>query len=319
MYGIHLEPDIQPELHLREQPAMKLSPKTAARTPKPAWLRRPLPKGPAYESVRKLIRDGQLHTVCQEAKCPNQFECFSQHTATFLIMGGICTRNCRFCNVQGGTPRPLDPQEPLRVAQAAQTLKLRYVVVTSVTRDDLADGGAAHFAATIAALRQRIEKVQVEVLVPDFRGELSALATVLEAGPHVLNHNLETVARLYPRVRPGADYQRSLDLLAAASRHSAEIPAKSGLMLGLGEQEAEICHTLADLRSHGVRLLTLGQYLQPSTDHLPVERYLPPEEFHRWRRIALEMGFSDVAADPFVRSSYRAKELYRRMDQNPLE
>ena len=282
-------------------------------TPKPAWLRRPLPKGPAYQAVRKLIRDGQLHTVCQEAKCPNQFECFSHHTATFLIMGGTCTRNCRFCNVQGGAPEPLDPGEPLRVAQAAETLKLKFVVVTSVTRDDLADGGAGHFAATISALRQRIAEVQVEVLVPDFKGDLGALHIVLDAKPDVLNHNLETVARLYPRVRPGADYQRSLELLAAVGRHGAGIPAKSGLMLGLGETGEEVRRSLEDLRRHNVELLTLGQYLQPSADHLPVERYLPPEEFHRWREIALELGFSDVAADPFVRSSYRAKELYRHM------
>jgi len=292
---------------------MKITPKTDIRIRKPAWLRRPLPKGPAYEEVRKLIRGGQLHTVCQEAKCPNQFECFSHHTATFLIMGGTCTRNCRFCNIKGGSPPALDPGEPLRVARAAEALKLRFVVVTSVTRDDLKDGGAGHFARTIHAIHDRIAEVKVEVLVPDFLGDRAALNTVLDAGPDVLNHNVETVARLYPRVRPEADYQRSLDLLAKVGAHDGGIPAKSGLMLGLGEKDDEIQRTLEDLFSHGVRLLTLGQYLQPSAGHLPVERFVPPEEFAAWRETALDLGFSEVAAGPFVRSSYHAKELYSQL------
>jgi lipoic acid synthetase len=225
-------------------------------------------------------------------------------------MGGTCTRNCRFCNVKGGRPEPLDPEEPLRVAQAAETLGLKFVVVTSVTRDDLPDGGAGHFAATIAALRERIEGVRVEVLVPDFQGDISALHRVLDARPDVLNHNLETVARLYPQVRPGADYLRSLNLLAAVELYMPKIPAKSGLMLGLGEADAEIRSTLEDLKRHGVRLLTLGQYLQPGPDHLPVERFVPPGEFDSWREAALDIGFGDVASGPFVRSSYHAEELY---------
>jgi len=283
---------------------------TSIRTGKPAWLRRKLPSGPAYERIRSMIDKGRLHTVCQEANCPNQFECFSAHTATFLIMGGTCTRNCRFCNIDGGLPGPLDPDEPRRVAQAAADMKLRYVVVTSVTRDDLPDGGSAHFAATIRALREKIADVQVEVLIPDFQGDREALETVMAARPDVLNHNMETVARLYPTVRPEADYRRSLELLARVPQIDPAIPAKSGIMLGLGESGDEVRQTIADIHETGCRMLTIGQYLQPTAKHLPVIEFVPPEAFDRWRRVALEIGFDKVASGPFVRSSYHAGEMY---------
>ena len=283
---------------------------------KPRWLRQRLPSRPAYEQVRQLIRRGQLHTVCQEAQCPNQFECFSRRTATFLILGSTCTRNCRFCSVATGPCEPPDPREPQRVAEAAQQMNLRYVVVTSVTRDDLADGGARFFAATIRALRDKIEAVRVEVLIPDFKGDEDALDTVLAAAPDVLNHNIETVARLYPRVRPQAEYRRSLELIRRVSAHRPAILAKSGVMLGLGESDPEIRQTLQDLRRSGCRLLTLGQYLQPSRRHLPVARFVPPQEFEHWRQVALDMGFSQVASGPFVRSSYHAGEMYASIDKN---
>jgi lipoic acid synthetase len=279
---------------------------------KPPWLKRRLPTGAAYENVRSLIQNGRLHTVCQEAKCPNIWECFSEKTATFLILGDRCTRNCRFCAVAAGPSGPPDPGEPERVALAAETLGLRYAVITSVTRDDLADGGSEHFAETIRALKKRIPAALVEVLIPDFQGSKRALETVLSAGPDVLNHNLETVPRLYPEVRPEADYQRSLTLLDRVRASGREIPSKSGIMLGLGEQDTEIRQVLADLLSVGCTMLTLGQYLQPSRNHLPVARYVPPEEFDRWKERAKAMGFSEVASAPFVRSSYHAHRLYAK-------
>lgn len=286
-------------------------PKT--RSQKPSWLRRKLPSGPQYEQVRNLIRNGKLHTVCQEAACPNQFECFSSHTATFLIMGDRCTRNCRFCNISEGPQAPLDVEEPERVATAAAEMGLRYVVVTSVTRDDLPDGGAAHFAATITALHAKIEGVKVEVLIPDLMGDADALDTVIAARPEVLNHNVETVPRLYPSARPQADYRRSLTLLERVARHPAGIPPKSGLMLGLGETRAEVEATLADIHATGCRILTLGQYLQPTREHLPVARYVPPEAFDDMGAFARELGFSQVASGPFVRSSYHAREVFEEM------
>ena len=288
-----------------------MDPTRPIRTGKPPWLRRKLPSGSDYEQIRSMIDKGKLHTVCQEANCPNQFECFSARTATFLIMGATCTRNCRFCNIEGGRPAPLDPDEPRRVAQAAAGMNLRYVVVTSVTRDDLPDGGAAHFAATIHALRETIEAVQIEVLIPDFQGVRSSLATVMAARPDVLNHNMETVARLYNSVRPQADYRQSLELLARVTEIDPAIPAKSGIMLGLGETEAEVRQTIADVHATGCRMLTIGQYLQPTDRHLPVAEFITPEEFDRWRRFALEMGFAKVASGPFVRSSYHAGEMFR--------
>ena len=279
--------------------------------PKPAWLRLRLPSGPVYEQVRAMLANTGIHTVCQEAHCPNQWECFSSRTAAFLIMGPYCTRNCGFCAVDHGTPGPVDPEEPARVAEAAHSLGLRYAVVTSVTRDDLTDGGASCFAATIGAIRGKLPGTLVEVLVPDFRGDWQALGTVLAAGPDVINHNIETVARLYGTVRPGASYEQSLGLLAEAKRLAPSIPVKSGLMLGLGESRQEIRHTIKDLVDAGCSMLTLGQYLQPSTRHLPVVRYVPPEEFEDWREVAFESGFSQVASGPFVRSSYHAENLFK--------
>ena len=282
------------------------------RARKPVWLKRKLPTSPDYEKVRKLIGNSSLHTVCQEAKCPNQWECFSNRTATFMILGETCTRGCRFCNVHGGTPNPPDPAEPKRVAEAAKELNLSYVVVTSVTRDDLPDGGAAHFAETIVALKKAIEGVYVEVLIPDFQGNRDALKTVLEAGPDVLNHNIETVPSLYGTVRPEAIYQRSLEVFRNLKELAPEIPGKSGLMLGLGETDPEVELVLNDLVEAGVSILTLGQYLQPSKDHLPVAEYITPEAFDAWKEKGLALGFSDVASGPFVRSSYKAKELFEK-------
>jgi lipoic acid synthetase len=276
---------------------------------KPAWLRRRLPSGPAYENVRTLLKDSRLHTVCQEARCPNQWECFSARTATFLIMGHSCTRSCRFCAVDHGPVHPLDPLEPLRVAETARQLGLTYVVVTSVTRDDLSDGGAHHFAETIGAVRKLLPEAGIEVLIPDFQGNTDALKMVLDAKPDVLNHNMETVPRLYPLIRPEAVYLRSLLLIQQAGETGPHIQTKSGLMLGMGETPDEVRQTLKDLRYAGCQILTLGQYLQPSSDQLPVERFIPPVEFDTWKAEALAMGFSQVASGPFVRSSYHAKEL----------
>lgn len=276
---------------------------------KPPWLRRRLPSGPAYEEVKGLIRGASLHTVCEEAHCPNLWECFSNRTATFLILGDACTRNCRFCAVAHGTPGPPDPEEPSRVAEAAEKMGLRHVVVTSVTRDDLTDGGAAAFAETVKVLRERIPGVSVEILIPDFQGRAADLETVVDARPDVLNHNLETVERLYAEVRPEAGYRRSLELLARVRGEAPELPVKSGLMLGLGERPEEVRAALQDLLEAGCRMLTLGQYLQPSAAHLSVERFVPPEEFEAWRALALALGFEQVASGPFVRSSYRAGEL----------
>lgn len=277
---------------------------------KPPWLRRRLPTGPEYEEVRALLRDGDLHTVCQEAKCPNQWECFSCRTATFLIMGPRCTRCCRFCAVEHGPSGPPDPNEPSRVAEAALRLGLRYVVITSVTRDDLPDGGAGHFVETIREIRRKLPGARVEVLVPDFQGREQSIRAVVEARPDVLNHNVETVPRLYPSVRPEAVYERSLELLRRVGAIAPGLPAKSGLMLGLGETGEEIERTLRDLFDAGCSMLTLGQYLQPSAGHLAVQRFVPPEEFDRWKKTALEMGFAMVASGPFVRSSYHAGHLY---------
>jgi lipoic acid synthetase len=281
---------------------------------KPPWLKRPLPNRPEYEQTRKRLSSGNLHTVCQEAHCPNIFECFSHKTATFLILGEYCTRGCTFCAVQKGPKGLPDPGEPQRVAEAAAEMGLRYVVVTSVTRDDLKDGGAGHFAQTISRVRQSIDKARIEVLIPDFQGSKAALQTVLDAAPDVLNHNIETVPRLYPEVRPQADYLRSLALLKYAAGYAADIPTKSGIMLGFGETDEEVERTLSELRASGCRILTLGQYLQPSRHHHPVVRYIPPEAFDHWRQVALDMGFSEVSSGPLVRSSYHAKEIFQRLD-----
>lgn len=283
---------------------------------KPPWLRRSLPKGPVYGHVQHLLREAALHTVCEAAHCPNQFECFGRRTATFLLLGDICTRNCRFCNIETGRLLPPDENEPQRVAEAVSRLGLSYVVLTSVTRDDLSDGGAGHFYKTIRVLREKLPEVGIEVLIPDFQGCAQALNRVLEAGPDVLNHNMETVSRLYPAVRPQARYTRSLELLERVASHPSGIPAKSGLMLGLGEEEDEILETLEDLRTAGCTRLTLGQYLQPSAAHLAVERFVTPGEFDAWKEKALAMGFTAVASGPFVRSSYRAEEDRPGQGQN---
>jgi lipoyl synthase len=285
--------------------------KQHSRKQKPPWLKRRLPTGPDFEQVKTLVNKGGLHTVCQEAKCPNIWECFSKHTATFMIMGSHCTRSCRFCAVAHGPIAQPDPDEPARVAEAARKMGLNYVVITSVTRDDLPDGGAYLFAETIQEVRKQIPDVLVEVLIPDFQGNAKALKTVLKARPDVLNHNIETVPRLYSTVRPEANYNRSLEVLKQTRKYNPSIPAKSGLMLGLGELPDEINLTLEDLFKAGCQILTLGQYLQPTKQHLEVERFVPPEEFDNWRKTALEIGFSQVAGGPFVRSSYHAKELFQ--------
>ena len=250
--------------------------------------------------------------MCQEAKCPNMWECFSCRTATFLILGPRCTRNCRFCAVEHGPLGPPDPEEPARVVDAVQRMGLSYVVITSVTRDDIPDGGAGFFAETIQRLRARIPGILVEVLIPDFQGDAEALQTVVTSRPDVLNHNVETVPRLYPRVRPEAIYQRSLELLRRVADFDPRLTVKSGLMMGLGESPEEMAQTLRDLLNAGCSNLTLGQYLQPSKEHLAVERYVLPEEFDDWRDVAGAMGFARVAAGPFVRSSYHAREMFQR-------
>ncbi|MBW2636691.1 MAG: lipoyl synthase [Deltaproteobacteria bacterium] len=290
---------------------MKGNKKTTMPTRKPSWLRRSLPRGPEYEKIRFLLREKCLHTVCEEALCPNIWSCFSSGTATFLIMGPNCTRSCKFCAVGHGKTESPDPEEPGRIAEAALSLDLQYLVITSVTRDDLPDGGASCFAETIAKIRESMPEALIEILIPDFRGNKSSLRVVLQAGPNVLNHNVETVPRLYPTARPEASYDRSLELLRRSGEIDALIPTKSGLMLGLGETDDEIERTLQDILDTGCSLLTLGQYLQPSTEHLPVKRFVPPDEFDKWRDYALAMEFSAVASGPFVRSSYRARELFK--------
>ena len=285
--------------------------KQNSRVKKPPWLKRRLPTGPDYERIKGLINRGGLHTVCQEAQCPNIWECFSKHTATFMIMGSHCTRSCRFCAVTHGQTAQPDPKEPSKIAQTIRDMGLSYIVITSVTRDDLPDGGASFFAKTIQEIRKQNPDSLVEVLIPDFQGNADALQTVLKARPDVLNHNIETVPRLYPSVRPEANYNRSLKLLKQTRQYYPSIPTKSGLMLGLGEQPAEIRRTLEDLFKADCQILTLGQYLQPTKQHLKVERFVPPEEFDTWEKIALEIGFSQVAGGPFVRSSYHAKELFQ--------
>jgi lipoyl synthase len=280
---------------------------------KPPWLKQRIPSGATYHEVHRILRGSQLHTVCEEARCPNLGECFSRGTATFLILGDRCTRNCKFCAIAHGPIGPPDPDEPYRVVEAVQKLGLRYVVVTSVTRDDLSDGGAGHFARTVEGIRRLDSTIQVEVLVPDFHGSDSALKTVLKARPNVLHHNVETVPRLYPNVRPGADYKRSLGLLKRSRELAPDIPTKSGIILGLGEFPEELLRVFSDLVEMGCAILTLGQYLQPSKNHLAVERFVPPEEFEQLREVALELGFIAVASGPFVRSSYHAGELYRAL------
>jgi len=279
--------------------------------PKPKWLRRRLPPPGRHATVRAAIQGGGLHTVCAEAKCPNQMECFGRGTATFLLLGPSCTRRCTFCAVDKSAVQPLDPEEPARIAKAVAHLGLDFCVLTMVTRDDLADGGAGHIVETIAAIRKERPGLGIEILISDLGGNWAAMNNVLGARPEVLNHNVETVPRLYPEVRPQADYQRSLELLERASSHQPPLVTKSGIMLGLGENREEVLATLRDIRDAGCRLLTLGQYLAPSERHHPIVRYVPPEEFAEYESLALEMGFSGVASSPFVRSSYQAGRLYK--------
>ncbi|MFM8980255.1 MAG: lipoyl synthase [Planctomycetia bacterium] len=297
-----------PEAHPLHDPSLK--PLGAPRERLAPWLRKTLPPPGAVEQVRGLMQDLQLNTVCQSARCPNLNECWSRKAATFMIMGDLCTRTCRFCTVPKGKPLALDAGEPEHVAEAAARLGLQHVVVTSVDRDDLDDQGAAHFAATITAIKRRLPSAVVEVLTPDFRGVMELVDVVSDAGPAIYNHNLETVPRLYRRVRPGAGYRRSLDLLARVKQRHPRQFTKSGLMLGLGEQRDELRAVMHDLRAAGVDILTLGQYLRPSLAQLPVERYVPPEEFAEIGTEARALGFLSVASAPFVRSSYNASEVY---------
>jgi lipoyl synthase len=281
-----------------------ISPKTE----RPKWLRAPAPVGENYRDLKGLIERLRLHTVCESAACPNVGECWNHRTATFMILGNVCTRRCGFCAVEKGAPLPVDYDEPRRVAEAVAAMGLRFAVITSVNRDDRPDGGAELFALTIRAIRERIPGCGVEVLTPDFQGNLAAVKTVLDAAPQVFNHNTETVPRLYRQVRLGARYERSLEVLAYARGAAPAIPTKSGLMLGLGETNAEVLAVMRDLRAAQVEILTLGQYLRPSPRHLPIVRYVPPAEFDELRREGYAMGFAHVEAGPLVRSSYHAAD-----------
>lgn len=275
--------------------------------PKPKWIRAQFPSGEEVNRIKGIMREAKLHSVCEEASCPNLGECFRHGTASFMIMGDVCTRRCPFCDVGHGRPAPLDPEEPQHLAQTIATMGLHHVVITSVDRDDLRDGGAEHFAACIRALRIALPKLTIEILTPDFRGrEEKAIDILSKNSPDVFNHNLETVPRLYRAARPGADYQGSLQLLLNYKERCPKVLSKSGLMLGLGEEMSEILETLRDLRAHRVDMLTLGQYLQPGPHHLPVKRYYTPEEFAQLREEALALGFVHVASAPLVRSSYMA-------------
>jgi len=281
-------------------------------TTKPQWLRVRLGLNENFLFLKRLIPDLGLHTVCEQANCPNAVECWNGRTATFLILGDRCSRNCNFCAVAHGPQTSPEADEPERVSKAISLMGLSFAVITSVTRDDLPDGGAGHFGDTISAIRRMSPEMLVEVLVPDFNGSREAVERVTLARPDVLGHNVETVARLYPTVRPGADYRRSLELFAHARRLDRRMILKSGLMLGLGETGDEVERVVEDLLAAGCTILTLGQYLQPTSGHLPVDRFVTPEEFDRWREKALAMGFAGVASGPLVRSSYHAKELYGR-------
>ncbi len=276
---------------------------------KPSWIRVRSSNSKEFYEVKRILREQKLHTVCEEASCPNIGECFGKGTATFMILGDLCTRRCPFCDVAHGKPRPPDPDEPLHLAQSIAAMRLKYVVITSVDRDDLRDGGAQHFVDCIRQVREHSPQTKIEVLVPDFRGRLDVALEKLSASPpDVLNHNLETVPRLYKQCRPGADYAHSLKLLQDFKTRFPSIPTKSGLMLGLGETDEEILEVLSDLRKHSVEMLTIGQYLQPSNGHLPVLRYVTPDGFKEFERAAIEMGFSHAACGPMVRSSYHADQ-----------
>jgi len=274
----------------------------------PDWIKVRFPGSPNYLRLKRILREHNLHTVCEEARCPNIGECWSHGTATFLILGDTCTRGCRFCAITKGKPLSLDPEEPRSVAMVVKDLGLRHVVVTSVNRDDLTDGGSTHFAKTVSWIRALNPGIRVEVLIPDFKGELKALESVVRSGIHILNHNLETVPRLYKKVRPGAIYERSLNILRAAKQIREDVITKSGLMLGVGETFEEVVDTLGDLRQINCDIVTLGQYLRPTLSQLPVERYVTPEEFEGLKAQALKLGFRRVESGPLVRSSYHAWE-----------
>lgn len=287
---------------------LKIKP-DASRTPlkKPSWIRIKHSSSQKVTQLKKTLRKQELFTVCEEAQCPNLNECFTHGTATFMIMGQICTRRCPFCDVAHGKPKPLDADEPLHLADTIAKMALKYVVITSVDRDDLRDGGATHFKNCIDAIRSTTPTVKIEILTPDFRGRMDkALAIFSDCPPDVFNHNLETVPSLYPKVRPGADYHHSLELLKSIKQQHPQVTTKSGLMLGVGERKKQVLNVLRDLRQHQVDMLTLGQYLQPSRHHLAVEEYIHPDQFNEYKELALEMGFSQVASGPMVRSSYHA-------------
>jgi lipoic acid synthetase len=286
---------------------IKVEPTRGPMQRKPPWIKAKAPTHPRVRELKQLLREQQLHTVCEEASCPNLGECFTHGTATFMIMGDLCTRRCPFCDVAHGRPEPLDVSEPVHLAEAVKAMALKYVVITSVDRDDLRDGGAEHFAQCIAATRELVPSIKIEILVPDFRGRMDkALDQLLVSPPDVFNHNLETVPRLYLKARPGSDYEWSLKLIKRFGERQENVPTKSGLMLGLGETIDEVKAVLQDLRNHNCDMLTLGQYLQPSRSHLPVERFVTPDEFKALGEYARGLGFSNVASGPLVRSSYHA-------------
>ncbi len=307
-----------PDTHQRNADKLSRIPvkveKPEALLRKPDWIRIKIPNNDKVNQIKKSLRENSLHTVCEEAACPNLGECFSHGTATFMIMGDLCTRRCPFCDVAHGKPQPLDEQEPIHLAQTIADMALKYVVITSVDRDDLRDGGAGHFAACIAQIRQSTPNTKVEILVPDFRGRQALAIEKLQQQPcDVFNHNLETVPRLYREARPGANYLESLQLLKQFKAQMPEIPTKTGIMLGLGETEQEVIAVLKDVIEHGCTMLTLGQYLQPSKDHLAVKEYIPPEQFNRYHDIARQLGFEQVASAPLVRSSYHADQQAREV------
>ena len=283
----------------------------------PSWMKVRMPGGPNYIDLKNLLRESSLHTVCEEARCPNIGECWERRAATFMILGDVCTRRCHYCAVTTGTPAGIDVMEPERLAQTVRKLGLRYCVITSVNRDDLADGGALIFSRCIRRVNDLVPGCRVEVLIPDFDGSMPALKTVVRARPNVLNHNIESVRRVFPRVRPRGDYRRSLDLLAAAREMDPEMPTKSGIIVGMGEEWDEIVETMEDLRGVGCDLLTVGQYLSPSRAHLPIARFYSPDEFDRIRVIGEDLGFKHVASGPLVRSSYHADEQHDAATASP--
>lgn len=276
---------------------------------KPEWLRVKIGNAKNIKKVNTLLDTLELNTVCQEANCPNRLECFNKNTATFMILGSICSRNCNFCDVQHGVPQTVNPEEPMKIANAVKTLSLKHAVITSVTRDDLDDGGAKHFRDVVQAIRKENPSVKIELLIPDLQGDLDNLKTILGASPDIINHNVETIERLYEAIRPQADYMQSLRLIKNVKKINPSVITKSGIMVGLGETQQEVTKVLKDLRAHGCDLLTIGQYLQPSPMHYPMKDYIHPNTFKKYEEIAYGLGFKDVASGPMVRSSYNASEM----------